>query len=90
MLRDLLPLADGVDVIHPHTVFSGGYVARLLKKTYGIPYIVAVRNTDVNVFFKYMFHLRRIGVRVMQDASCVVFLSLRLLLPFVPEQTYQI
>lgn len=75
MLRDLLPLADGVDVIHSHTVFSGGYVARLLKKTYGIPYIVAVRNTDVNVFFKYMFHLRRIGVRIMQDASCVVFLS---------------
>lgn len=75
MLRDLLPLADGVDVIHSHTVFSGGYVARLLKKTYGIPYIVAVRNTDVNVFFKYMFHLRHLGVKIMQDAYRIVFLS---------------
>ena len=65
----------GFDLIHAHTVFSGGYAARQLQKKYGIPYIVAVRNTDVNVFFKYMFHLRAVGVDILRNASRIIFLS---------------
>ena len=68
-------LEDGVSVVHAHTLFSAGYTAQRLHREYGLPYIVAVRNTDVNVFFKYMVHLRRVGVRIMQDAHRVVFLS---------------
>ncbi len=75
LTHDLLPYIKQDDVIHAHTLFSAGYAAWKLYQQCGIPYIVAVRNTDVNVFFKYMLHLRRIGVRVMQDASCVIFLS---------------
>jgi glycosyltransferase involved in cell wall biosynthesis len=63
------------DVIHAHTVFSGGYAARQLQKKYGIPYIVAVRNTDVNVFFKYMVHLRKTGLDILRNASKIIFLS---------------
>ena len=63
------------DVIHAHTVFSGGYTAYKLWQRYGIPYVVAVRNTDVNTFFKYMFHLRRVGIEIMRCAQKVVFLS---------------
>ena len=63
------------DIIHAHNLFSAGYTARLLSKKYKIPYIVAVRNTDVNDFFHYMVHLRSIGVKVMYDACAVVFLS---------------
>lgn len=63
------------NVIHAHTVFSGGYAAYKLRQKYKIPYIVAVRSTDVNVFFKYMLHLRRIGVEIMRGASVIVFLS---------------
>ena len=63
------------DGIHAHTVFSGGYAAYKLSEKYGIPYVVAVRNTDVNVFFKYMLHLRNIGVKIMRKASKIVFLS---------------
>lgn len=62
-------------IIHAHTLFSAGYAAMQWKRRYDIPYIVAVRNTDKNVFFEHMFHLRPIGVRVMREASCVVFLS---------------
>ena len=40
-----------------------------------MPYIVAVRNTDVNTFFKYMVHLRGLGVRILRGAQAVVFLS---------------
>lgn len=63
------------DIIHAHTLFSGGYAAYKLHKKYGIPYIVAVRNTDVNVFFKYMLHLRSTGIRIMREAEKVIFLS---------------
>lgn len=77
ILRDLeqrINLSE-FHLTHAHTVFSGGYAAYQLKKKYGIPYIVAVRNTDVNVFFKYMLHLRSTGIRIMRQAEKVVFLS---------------
>ena len=39
------------DIIHAHSLFSNGYIAYKLNQEYNIPYIVAVRNTDVNIFF---------------------------------------
>lgn len=63
------------DLLHAHTVFSGGYAAWKLHKQYHIPYAVAVRNTDKNVFFRYMLHLRHTGVKIMRDAAVVIFLS---------------
>ena len=39
------------NMAHAHSLFSNGYIAYRLKKELGLPYIVAVRNTDVNVFF---------------------------------------
>lgn len=68
-------LADSADLVHAHNLFSAGYAALKLYKTRGIPYVVAVRNTDVNVFFHYMVHLRGLGVKVMEHAAAVVFLS---------------
>lgn len=61
--------------IHAHSLFSNGYVAMKLNKKYGIPYIVAVRNTDVNTFFKRMLHLRRIGIEILKNANGIIFLS---------------
>lgn len=63
------------NLLHAHTVFSGGYTAWKLHQQYHIPYVVAVRNTDKNVFFRYMLHLRHIGVKIMRDAAAVIFLS---------------
>ena len=42
---------------------------------YGIPYIVAIRNTDINVFFKYFFFLRKYGLKIMENADKIIFLS---------------
>jgi Glycosyltransferase len=70
--RDIL---RGVDVVHAHNLFSAGYNAYRIWKRYHIPYIVAVRNTDVNDFFHYMIHLRSIGVKIMREAAAVIFLS---------------
>lgn len=63
------------DLIHAYTLFTDGNVAYKLRKKYGIPYVVAVRNTDVNAFFKYRPHLRGRGVKILRNAAAVFFLS---------------
>ena len=66
---------DNFDLIHAYTLYTDGNAARTMSKKYGVPYVVAVRNTDVNTFFKYMPHLRGRGVKIMLDAKAVFFLS---------------
>lgn len=63
------------DLIHAYTLFTDGNCAWRLSKKYGIPYVVAVRNTDVNLFFNRMPHLRQRGITIMQGAATVFFLS---------------
>lgn len=63
------------DLIHAYTLFTDGNVARVLSKKYNIPYVVAVRNTDVNDFFRLMVHLRGRGIKTMLAAKKVFFLS---------------
>lgn len=63
------------DVVHAHSLFVNGYIAMQLKKKYGIPYVVAVRNSDVNVFFKYRKLLRRTGINILEKADAIVFIS---------------
>jgi len=64
-----------VNIIHAHTWYSDGAVAYELYKTYNIPYIIAIRSTDLNLFYKYALHLRRLGVNILNNASKVVFIS---------------
>ena len=64
-----------ISVVHSHNLFSGGFIAYKIFKTFGIPYIVAVRNTDLYVFFKFMIHLRKLGVEIMNSAQKVIFIS---------------
>lgn len=64
-----------IHIIHAHTLFSNGYAAMVLHKRYNLPFVVAVRNTDVNIFLKWMPWLRNTGTRILDEASTVVFLS---------------
>ena len=66
---------ESFDIIHAYTLFTDGNAAMQLSKRYGIPYVVAVRNTDVNTFFKYRFFLRNRGLKILENASNVFFLS---------------
>ena len=63
------------DLIHAHTLYSDGAVALRLKEQFGLPYVVAFRNTDLNVFMRWRPDLSQIGRRVLQEAAQVVFLS---------------
>lgn len=67
--------AGNFDLIHAYTLFTDGNCARRLSRAHGIPYVVAVRNTDVNSFFRLRPHLRKRGVQIMRDAAAVFFLS---------------
>ena len=65
---------DQFQIYHAHTLFSAGYVA--MKAGDGcIPYIVAVRGTDINGFFKYRFYLRKTGIKILCRAKKIVFIS---------------
>lgn len=74
---DLVDAVDiqNFDLIHAHTLFTNGYVAYKLKKKYGIPYMVTVRNTDINTFFRKMKFLRPLGVNILKEADRISFLS---------------
>lgn len=60
---------------HAHCLFSDGGVALKLNKDFGIPFIVAVRNTDVNVFLKKMPHLRAFALTILREAKYIVFIN---------------
>ena len=65
---------DSFDIIHSHTLFNGGWAVYQIHKKYGIPYVVSVRNTDMNTFLRIpMF--KSVAKRVVEHAGAIVFLS---------------
>ena len=85
-----IPGIESFDCIHAYTLFTDGNSAMQMSREYGMPYIVAVRNTDVNTFFKYRILLRKRGVEILRNASAVLFLSdayrKQVLEQYVPEK----
>jgi|GEM_PF-130494 len=64
-----------VDLIHAHTIFTDGGTAYRIHKKYGTPYIVSVRGTDINRFYKKGIHLRPFMYKILKEAKAVVFIS---------------
>lgn len=64
-----------ISCCHATTLFSDGMVAMELYRRYGIPYVVAVRNCDVNAFLRYMPHLWWVHRAVLESAGKVVFIA---------------
>lgn len=63
------------DCIHAHTLFSDGRIAYNLYKQFGTPYIVTIRNTDLNFFFRYFLHLRNQARNTLLSAEKIIFIS---------------
>ena len=66
---------NSINIIHAHTLFSDGVLAYKAKKEFGIPYVVAVRNTDVNGFVHLMKHCHSMGRAILLNAEKVFFIS---------------
>ncbi|HOU03421.1 MAG TPA: glycosyltransferase family 4 protein [Bacteroidales bacterium] len=63
------------DLIHAHSLIVNGLIAYISYKRNGIPYIVTIRNTDINIFMKNSILLRKLGEKIISKASSVVFLT---------------
>ncbi len=63
------------DIIHAYTLFTDGGCAYKIKKKFGKPFVVAIRNTDINDFFRKMPFLRNYGKRILKEAEAIFFLS---------------
>ena len=70
-----LPL---IDCVHAVTLFSDGALAYRVKRDYGKPYVVSVRNTDVNTFLGYAPHTWHLGRKVLLNAAKIIFISVAL------------
>ena len=70
------------DVSHAVTLFSDGALAYRLYKEYNVPYVVSVRNTDINTFLGVAPHTWPSGIKVLKHASKIVFISKALMEKF--------
>lgn len=73
-LIDNVKIQD-VDIVHAATLFSDGCLAYQLYKKYGIPYVVAVRNTDINLFLSKLPHTWLDGIQILLNAKKIFFIS---------------
>ena len=64
-----------VNLIHAATLFSDGGLAYKAYKEYNIPYIVAIRNTDINAFAKLQPHTWQSGRKILLHAKAIIFIS---------------
>jgi glycosyltransferase involved in cell wall biosynthesis len=63
------------DLIHAHTLFSDGSLANFYHEKYDIPFIVAIRSTDLDVFLNIKPWLYSHARKILENASFVVFIS---------------
>tara|TARA_R110002167_G_scaffold129337_18_gene312236 strand:+ start:2621 stop:3745 length:1125 start_codon:yes stop_codon:yes gene_type:complete len=77
LYRDLNTKVDlsSIDVIHATTLFSDGALALKIKNKYNTPFIVAVRATDIDVFLKFRRDLIFKAIRILKEASTIIFIS---------------
>lgn len=73
MLKRIRP--QEYSLTHATTLLTDGGLAYMLYKQYGIPYIVAVRNTDVNEFLKFMPHTWMAARKILLHAEKIVFIN---------------
>lgn len=64
-----------IELNFAHSLFTNGYVAYQIKQSRNIPYIVAIQNTDINVFFKYHRMLYKEGIMILREAEKIILSS---------------
>jgi len=64
-----------VNVIHASTLCLDGAVAYKLWRKYKIPYIISIRNTDINVYYRKLIWKRRFFHKILNNAKGIVNIS---------------
>ena len=66
---------ESIDIVHATTLFSDGAIALKIKKNFNTPYIVAVRTGDINAFLKLRPDLVFLALKILKEASQIIFIS---------------
>ncbi|MBB1115965.1 glycosyltransferase family 4 protein [Stenotrophomonas sp. W1S232] len=66
---------NDIDLIHAHTLYSDGGAALLASERLHVPYVVAVRNVDLNYFEVFRPDLRWIRNKILIKANCIFAIS---------------
>src|SRR5690606_28164768 len=66
---------NDISLIHAGTLCMTGAVAYEISKKSKIPYIVSIRNTDINTYFKKMWWKKEYFNNILEHAASVVFIS---------------
>lgn len=74
-LKKIMKTVDKPDIIHAHSLFVNGLIAWNYARKSNLPFVVTVRNTDINIFFKKNILFRRLGEKILLSADGVMFLS---------------
>lgn len=64
-----------VNLVHAHFLYSDGAVALQLSRTRKLPFVVSVRNTDVNAFLRLRPDLRGIAGEILVAAKQIIFIT---------------
>ena len=77
IVKDLRANVDlkKIDAIHASTLCLDGAVAYRLHQETGLPYIAAIRNTDVNNYYKVFRWRKGFFSKILKAASKIVFIS---------------
>lgn len=77
VVKDLKRQVDlnDISLIHAGTLCMTGAVAYEISKKLDMPFIVSVRNTDINTYFKKMWWKRKYFNSILKNASEIVFIS---------------
>lgn len=79
-------------LLHAHSIFSDGSAVYKLHKKYGKNYIITVRNTDINIFWRYFIWRRKLGLKILCSSKLVIVPShsyskkLKRLFPFIKDK----
>jgi len=73
LIKNINP--NEIDLQHATTLFSDGALAYKLFVLYNIPYVVTVRNTDVNLFLNLKPDLYLLAKNILINASNIIFIS---------------
>lgn len=63
------------DLTHGYFLYSGGIHCLWAKREFGIPYVITVQNTDINVIYRKLIYLRKLGREILREAKLIFFAS---------------
>lgn len=66
-------IIKNINIVHAHSLTNDGILAYKLSEKHNIPYILTIRNTDINYSLKYKKYNMRLYKNTLKNASLIIF-----------------